>query len=201
MKRIWSKLSRSQIGLAALLGFLFVGCETMPEASKAPDSPESVGSVDRMRVGDKVTIEFTDVQVTPPIIQTIREDGSVSLPLNITMKAAGKTRAELAKEIEATYVPKYYRRLTVFVRTEDRFYFVGGEVKAPSRQLYISEMTVLKAIQSAGDFTDFADKKRVQLMRANGHREVVNCLKAIGDPKMDPPVYPGDRIVVKRRIW
>lgn len=187
-----------------------IGCQTLdpqPRSSSPPAKPGPAASVqvdpgtgpDRLRRGDKVTIEFGDVPGLAPVAQTVREDGILSLPLNVEVAAAGKTRNELAKEIEKTYVPKYYRRLTVLVKTEDRFYFVGGEVKNPSRQLYMGEMTVLKALQSAGDFTDFAQKKKVELMRSNGHREVIDCVKALRDPKKDLPVYPGDRIYVPRR--
>jgi hypothetical protein len=30
---------------------------------------------------------------------------------------------------------------------------------------------------------------------------IMNCNKALDDPKLDLPVYPGDKIVVKRRLW
>ena len=63
-------------------------------------------------------------------------------------------------------------------------------------------MTVLKAIQSASDFTDFAKKKKVQLTRSNGRKkETINCEKARQDPKLDLPIYPGDNIYVPRRFW
>jgi len=36
-------------------------------------------------------------------------------------------------------------------------------------------MTVIKAIQSCGDFTDFANKKKVRLTHTNGRSEFINC--------------------------
>jgi protein involved in polysaccharide export with SLBB domain len=117
--------------------------------------------------------------------------------------AANKTRGELEREIHDYYVPSIYKQMTVVVRHEPqtRFYSVGGEVKAPGRQVYISAMTVLKAIQSSGDFTDFANKRRVKLIHANGKSQVVNCKKIIKYPNLDLPVYPGDTIVVPRRLF
>ena len=31
--------------------------------------------------------------------------------------------------------------------------------------------------------------------------KIVNCIKALDDPKLDLFVYPGDKIVIKRRFW
>ena len=44
--------------------------------------------------------------------------------------AAGKTMRQLQEEIHDRYVPKYYRIMTPSVETRDRFFSVGGEVKA-----------------------------------------------------------------------
>ncbi len=60
---------------------------------------------------------------------------------------------------------------------------------------------VTQAIQSAGDFTDFADQREVRVIRANGRVEIVDCKAALEDPSKDLPVYPGDNIVVERRIF
>ena len=65
---------------------------------------------------------------------------------------------------------------------------------------YLSEMTVLKAIQTAGDFTDFSRKTQIQVIRANGHKEkLVNYNKALGNPKLDLPIFPGDQVIVPKR--
>lgn len=172
-----------------------------PVASATPGSTNRLGA-DLLSPGEKVTLEFLDLPtIMPPLVQTIRDDGVITLPLSLEIAAAGKTKGQLQDEIHALYVPKYYRRLTVNIKTEDRFFFVGGEVKQPGRQLYIGEMTVLKAIQSAGDFTDFAKKKKVELTRANGQKATINCEKARRDPKLDWQVFPGDAINVPRRFW
>jgi polysaccharide export outer membrane protein len=113
----------------------------------------------------------------------------------------GKTAGELQNEIHNLYVPKLYRHLTVTVNTGDRVYYVTGEVKTPGRQLYAGQMTVTKAITTAGDFTDFANHRKVWLIRANGQRIKVNCNKALKDSSKDPLVYPNDQIQVPRRFF
>jgi polysaccharide export outer membrane protein len=157
-----------------------------------------------LRVGNSVTITFMDTPtVIPPFEGKIKEDGTITLTLNQTFKADGSTRGELEKKIRDCYVPDYFAHMTVTVKQDvsTQWYFVYGEVRSPDRRIYNSRMTVLKAIVSAGGFTDFANKKNVQLTRADGRTQIVNCVKAQGKPSLDPEVYPGDTILVRRRIW
>jgi polysaccharide export outer membrane protein len=117
------------------------------------------------------------------------------------VQAVGKTAGELQNEIYNLFVPKWYRHLTVTVTAGERVYYVTGEVKVPGQKVYIGQMTVTKAITSAGDFTDFANHKKVWLIRANGQRIKVNCNEALQDATRDPQVYPNDQIRVPRRIF
>lgn len=154
-----------------------------------------------LRVDDMVTVAFSGVANPPEKHEErIKEDGTVTLQLVGPIKAEGKTAGQLQEMIQALYVPKYFRRLTVTVLTENRFFFVSGEVKLPSRIAYVGEMSVLKAIASAGGFTDFAKKTKVQLSRPDGKVVTVNCTQALEDPSLDLPVSPGDKIHVPRRL-
>ena len=67
--------------------------------------------------------------------------------------------------------------------------------------IYVGPITVSKAITSAGDFTDYANRKTIVLTRANGQRFKLNCVKILDGEAPDPPVYPGDQIEVKRRWY
>ena len=50
------------------------------------------------RVGDSLTVTFTDTPtVIPPFEEKIKEDGTITLTLNQTFKADGKTRGELGE--------------------------------------------------------------------------------------------------------
>jgi len=118
----------------------------------------------------------------------------------LSVLAAGRSLGVVEKEIVDLYVPKWYRQLSVTLKTEEKWYSVGGEVKQPGRQAYLGPTTVLRAIQSCGDFTDFAQRKKVELHRANGQREIVDCKKARTNSKYDLPVCPGDAIIVPRRL-
>lgn len=162
-------------------------------------APRAV-STDKLRKGDLVSISFSGI-ATPPAEQEerIKEDGTINLQLLGPVTAEGKTPGELQKEIQDGYVPKYFRRLTVTVKTENRFFYVDGEVRSGGRLMYAGELTALRAIASAGGFTDFAARTRVQLIRATGEKIRIDAKKAAEDPRHDPMVLPGDTIIVPRR--
>ncbi|MGV3771267.1 MAG: polysaccharide biosynthesis/export family protein, partial [Verrucomicrobiales bacterium] len=113
----------------------------------------------------------------------------------------GKTWNELANEIHQKYVPAYYRRLTVNVSSPDRFYTVDGEVRSPGHKNYFGQITILKAIAAAGGFTDFANKTSVEVTRQDGTKHKINTKKALKNPALDLPIYPGDSVFVDRRFW
>lgn len=155
-----------------------------------------------LRVGDFVVISFSDIDRPPPRQDVnIPDSGIITLPFNRHIKADGKTTTQLEKEIRDLYVPDLFVTLTVSVRAEQRYYFVDGEVRQAGRVLYFGEMTVLRAIGSAGGFTDFANRRNIELRRPGGKNIIINYNKALKDAKYDPPVYPNDHIVVKRSLW
>lgn len=154
----------------------------------------------KLRVGDLVMIAFSDVERPPQKMEVnIPDTGIITLPYNVHVKADGKTTTELEREIRSAYVPALYVTLTVTVRTDMRVYYVDGEVKNPRGALpYVGEVTVLRAIANVGGFSDFANKKNIELRRLNGERHVINYFKALKDPKQDLPVYPNDHIIVNK---
>jgi len=146
-------------------------------------------------------VEFSGVPDSiPPSEQDIKEDGSINLPYINRVKADGKSPSLLEKEIEASYVPAYYTHISITVTPVARYFYVGGQVINAGRILYTGPITLMGAIQAAGDFNNFADRKHVQITRVGGKIEKVNCVKAISHPEQDVPVYPGDRIWVGRRF-
>ena len=150
--------------------------------------------------GDLVKVTFSDIPNPPPPVEIrIPEDGRITLPYNMTVYAIGKTVSQLQDEIRSMYVPKLFVLLTVNIKTEDRVYFVGGEVRTPARQAYIGDITVLRAIDTVGGFTDFANRKKIELRRANGEIHYINWEKARKNPKLDLKIYPNDQIIVNRR--
>lgn len=222
MKLFWNRSHlKWQAAGFLLAALLFSGCSSPSNDILFSDNPQSPVALTgtgtgasptdttsgdltaaRFHVGDTVTVSFSGT--ADPIldhVEPIKEDGTITLPYIGAVRAAGLTAGELQNAIHGLYVPQYYVRLTITVSSPQRVFYVGGEVKQPGRQLYIGETTVTKAIQSAGDFTDFANRNKVWLTRSNGERIKVNCTKALQNPSLDPAVYPGDQIQVPRRIF
>jgi polysaccharide export outer membrane protein len=179
------------------------------EVTQVPPSPgpeqgqEEVPGVNRsrFRVGDVVTISFSGTtELLPPHEERVKEDGTITLPYVGPVQASGKSPGELQRYLHEAY-KKYYKNLVVTVKSFQRYFYVGGEVRQPGPQLYLGETTVLKAVQTAGDFTDFARKSKVQIVRTDGTVLTMDCGDAIKDPSLDISIYPGDRINVPRRVF
>lgn len=202
------KLPKTCLGLCAALLLIgaFSGCISFgPPGRTDPPLPPPPRAADpateQIRVGDKLLIILLDTPPGPiPHEQAIGEDGKITLHLNQEFTAVGKTRSQLQQEIVGRYVPAYYKRLTVNIKVEDKFFFVQGEVKLPNRYILSPDMSVLKAISTAGGFTDFANRREVQLTRLGGEKFIVDCKEALKRQELDLKVYAGDQVVVPRRF-
>ncbi len=95
--------------------------------------------------------------------------------------------------------PGLIREVTVTVKGAELVYFVGGEVRNPNKFFFYPHVTVTRAIDTAGGFTEYADKGNIQLIRSTGEKFTVDYYKAIRDPSLDLEVLPNDRIFVPRR--
>jgi polysaccharide export outer membrane protein len=201
---------RRSLLLLPVLTLALAGCSLFshPEkknvmAQTSVENDTSPDRVARLHVGDTVTITFSGLpDPMDPQEKPIKEDGTITLQDIGRVKAVGKTPGELEVTIHDLYVPRIVTHLNVTVKaSSDRVYYVRGEVKSPGRLIYAGSITVSKAITSAGDFTDFAARGSVWLIRANGDRFKLNVNKILDGDQPDPPVYPGDQIVVGRRIF
>lgn len=174
--------------------------QTVAAAAASPESADATQTT--LHKGDSVIVSFTDTPTQiPPVEDTVKEDGSITMIYNERFQAEGKTIGQLQQEIRDRYVPKYFRYLTVTIKTQERFYYVGGEVRSPNRFIYSGRITVLGAIDTAGGFTDFARKGKVQVTRANGKTFHVDCREALSHPEKNVEIYPGDKINVPKRAW
>ena len=132
----------------------------------------------------------------------VRPDGKISLPLLNDVQAAGLTPTQLADSIQDSlrkYVTQPQVTVIVIDINSKRVYLIG-EVNRPGAIPMLPHMTVLQALASAGGFTDFANLKKIYILReeAGGqNRFSFNYKDAIrGDIRQNIVLKPGDTIVV-----
>jgi len=160
-----------------------------------------------MRAGDQIELRLGGVPLDSAnqVSGQYQVDGAgyVNLPHIGKVKAAGMTQEALQQNIEQTYRSQQIftnPTVTINIPSAARFVNVGGDVKAPRRVEYTADLTLLGAINAAGGFTDYADQKKVQLLR-DGKRTVINVIEVRKDPTKDIPLRPGDGIEVPQSWW
>ena len=159
------------------------------------------------RVGD--TLELRIGGVPPEESQvvagsyTVDGEGFINLPYIGKVKAAGFGQAELQRSIESAYRGGEVftnPSITITVPTVARFVNVSGDVRQPRRVEYTTDLTVLGAISAAGGFTDYADQRKVRLLRA-GQVRMIDVKAVRANPSLDIALLPGDQIEVPQSFW
>ncbi|MFZ4778250.1 MAG: polysaccharide biosynthesis/export family protein [Terrimicrobiaceae bacterium] len=160
-----------------------------------------------LRSGD--TIEIRLGGVPPEEIQQVSGQyqvdgqGFVNMPHIGKIKAADVTQANLQNAIESAYRgQQIYSNptITLSVPTTARFVNVGGDVKSPRRVEFTPDLTVLSAITACGGFTEYADQKKIKLLR-DGKVTVVNVPEIRKNPSKDIRLKPGDSLEVPQSFW
>jgi polysaccharide export outer membrane protein len=132
----------------------------------------------------------------------VRPDGMITLPLLADIAASGMTPSQLAEQI-ATRLKKYFRDPSVSVvltQVNSKKVYLLGEVarKGPVDLTY--GMTLLEAISSAGGLTDYANAKKIYILRAEAGRQrkiPVHYKQALkGNSEFNLALKTGDTIVV-----
>jgi protein involved in polysaccharide export with SLBB domain len=199
----------SQRGLLALAllftTLLLAACSSIdPNYPLGPDTgPANDPSGAALRVGDELDVQFFNIPAYPAlIVDTIKEDGSITLIHGEKFQAEHKTVNQLRNEVTKRYVPNYYNSIDFTIVTPKRTFSVGGEVKAGGSFQYPNQrVTLTQAINLAAGLTDFA-RHKIQVTRWTGGKPIiVNYDQAIADSTKDLEIYPGDIIIVPRRLF
>jgi polysaccharide export outer membrane protein len=187
--------------------FLATGCETPNSGTRTnatAATPTNLISIDKVYVGDQIRVVMDAPAPIPPTETTVPESGTITIHMGERIQVAGRRTEDIAQEITQIFTEKkqVFRpgRLTVTVQVYGRSVSVGGDVRNTGSFPFEGGMTVLKAINRAGGFTEWADRTEVQVTRLNGQQLTVDCKAAVRKPSLDLPLFPGDRIHVPRKI-
>jgi polysaccharide export outer membrane protein len=170
-------------------------------------SPTALSSEVVFRTGDTLELRIGGVpgEETQLVTgsYTVDGEGYVNLPHIGKVRAAGLSQAALQRAIEAAYRSgEIYTNptITITVPTTLRFVNVSGDVRQPRRVEYTTDLTVLGAISAAGGFTEYADQRKVRLLRA-GQVRIIDIKAVRSNPSIDIQLLPGDQIEVPQSFW
>ena len=132
----------------------------------------------------------------------VRPDGMITLPLLGDVQASGLTPLQLADQIAAK-LKKYVQDPNVSVvvgQIHSKVVYLLGEVGKRGPVEMTSGMTLLDAIASAGGLTDYANAKKIYILRdeAGKHERIpVHYKEALkGNSEFNLVLERGDTIVV-----
>jgi len=152
----------------------------------------------RLRPGDPVVVSLKGIPRPEMIEDIIDEDGFVTIPYLNRVRAAERTTSELERAIRREYLQeKIYKDISVNVLLPSQSYFVRGEVRKAGRFPLVSGVTIVQAIAAAGGYTEFANMRRVKILRGGDTFEV-DVKELEQRPENDQELEAGDVIVVPR---
>ena len=130
---------------------------------------------------------------------SVRPDGKINLLLIGEIDAAETTPVELEARISKAY-EKVLKNPIVSLqvqKVESKRYLLSGEVNKAGAFPLVRPMTVLEAITISGGLREFANGKKIVIMRGN-ERLKFNFNEVIKGKKLEQNILlqPGDHIVV-----
>jgi polysaccharide export outer membrane protein len=97
----------------------------------------------------------------------VRPDGKITMPLIGDVQAGDQTPMQLTKAI-TELLGKYLNNPDVNVIVTDvrsKKYYIDGEVMKPGTYLLVTPTTILEALSNCGGFRDFANSKKIRILR------------------------------------
>ncbi|MGE0448713.1 MAG: polysaccharide biosynthesis/export family protein [Vicinamibacterales bacterium] len=172
-----------------------------PAADRARLPQGSIPDEYRLQPGDKLRVEvYKDAQVSQSV--QIRPDGKITLPLIGDVDAQGITPLELRERVTSALRDYMNNPVVTVIVVEGTapIAYVLGEVNRPGPVTLQNEMTVLQAIALAGGLKDFANQKKIRILRKDDSGTTAipfNYKDAIkGESSSEIALMPGDTVVV-----
>jgi protein involved in polysaccharide export with SLBB domain len=147
---------------ALLVALLVSGCYTdfgPVEMAQNPEVRPYVAS--HIQSGNRIKVAVYGEDSLNGVYD-VDPSGNVTVPLAGTIRAAGRTRVELQREITAKYKSDYLQdpKVTVDI-VEFRPFYLMGEVEHPGPYPYKGDLNVLSAVIMAGGLTYRASRSTV----------------------------------------
>jgi polysaccharide export outer membrane protein len=156
-----------------------------------------IGAEDLLRI-------YTWNQVSLSGEFVVRPDGMISMPLVGDVQAADRTPEQLGKDIEQKLKDgKILLDPNVNVQifqVHSKKFFIEGEVNRPGDYDLVVPTTVMEGLVHAGGFKDFANRKKIIILRDGGktvlrfNYDEVSKGKHLDQNKL---LQPGDHIIIR----
>lgn len=130
----------------------------------------------------------------------VRPDGKITMPLIGELQASGQTPEALKGQV-AERLTEFVNKPEVMVQVQSvqsRRYYITGEVNRSGGFPLVVPTTVLEALTNAGGFREFANTKKITILR-NGKIIKFNYNEVIKGKNLQQniPVENGDYIIVR----
>jgi protein involved in polysaccharide export with SLBB domain len=175
----------------------------------------------KLRAGDTVSFQITEDQVWDPVnapkVLVVQDSGEIEMPYIGRVMAVGKTCKELAVETKAALEKDFYKAATAVISMNvaspilGRVYIWGQVHNQGPLDIRVNEnLTAGQAILRAGGFADFANERKVKVVRSQTGTNGVAQTQPIsldmqqilneGKTEKDIVLQPGDLIIVPSRL-
>jgi protein involved in polysaccharide export with SLBB domain len=181
------------------IGLQCAGCAANlgPVIIEEPEVSAHLTASTHLQRGDRIKVTVYGEDALGGIYD-VDAGGFVSLPLAGTIRAAGRTRAELERVITAKYKSEYLQNPKVTVDYAGyRPFYVLGEAEHPGEFPYRPGITLLDAITTAGGMSYRASRTYVRIKHAGEDEWREYPLSSA----IYVAVLPGDTIRVPERYF
>jgi len=132
-------------------------------------------------------------------LYTVHSDGKITLPLVGDVQAGGLTAEEIQRNV-TTALGKLIQKPNVTVTVQQvlsQKYYMDGEIGRPGEYQLNAPTTVLEAISIAGGLREFANGKKIYILRGD-QRIRFNYKDVIKGKNLDQNIVlqPGDHVIV-----
>lgn len=126
----------------------------------------------RLGAGDRLKI-FVENEPELYLDSKISAQGTIEFALLGTIHAAHLTAAELQETLRTKLLDGYLLNPVVQVTVAKyQSYHIHGEIKKVGKYPYQQGMTIQQAIERAEGFSQFANRKKITLVRKQNHRQM-----------------------------
>ena len=219
----------SRAGCLLLLIAITLATTSAQQGAAAPEKPpasssasstvaltntmEALNDKTKLGNGDRLSYRVVEDRKDPiPLIVT--DSGEIEVPFIGRVSVTGKSCKQAALAIKPLLEKEYFFKATVILgldtlstRSRGKVYLMGQVKTQGSMDIPADEtLTVSKVILRAGGLADFANRRKVKLVRKKGNNQtetfIVDLVEILdkGHIEKDRAIEPDDLIIVPERL-